>query len=142
MDLHVDDDGFVRAPAAACYRALTDVGRWPELLPETAVEPLGADRFALLLGSGRRRITLTADAGRWRHDTGFVLTYTGDLTGTAEFWLEPGWGGTVIHHLVHAQTDQPAADMRSAYRRWLRASLWSFKDHLQEAERSTQGLSP
>jgi hypothetical protein len=142
MEIHVDDDGFVRAPAADCYRALTDVAAWSTLLPDTVVEAVGEDRFALTLGRGRQRIRLQVEAGRWRHDTGFVLACTGDLQGTAEFWLEPGWGGTLVHHLLHARTDRREAATRESYRRWLRAGLWSLKDHLQAAERGAQGVSP
>ena len=47
---------------------------------------------------GRRRdVDLRAVAGAWRHDVGFRLELSGDLDGAAEFWLEPGWGGTVVN---------------------------------------------
>ncbi|MFT5564081.1 MAG: hypothetical protein ACI970_000804 [Myxococcota bacterium] len=141
MEIHVDDDGFVRAPAADCYRALTDVASWATLLPDTVVDAAGNDRFGLTLGPGRRPIRVDVEAGRWRHDVGFVLDCTGDLHGTAEFWLEPGWGGTVVHHLLHARTARASVATRASYRRWLRAGLWSLKDQLQRAERDAQGVA-
>ncbi len=141
--MHVDDDGFVRAPAAACYRTLTDVAGWPAFAPDTRVDVAGENRFELALGRGRDRLRLVAEASSWRHDAGFKLALTGDITGTAEFWLEPGWGGTVVHHLVNATVagSQPAR-VHAAYRRWLRHLLWGLKDVLQDEVRRAEGLTP
>lgn len=125
--LHVDDDGFVRAPVAVCYPVLTHLAAWPEWWPGTRVTPrTGKDHVGLRIGRGPRRLTLDVRAHSWRHDAGFRLTVTGALDGEVEFWLEEGWGGTVVHHLATLRT----ADRRAArrYRRWARAGLWGSKD--------------
>ena len=149
MDLHVDDDGFVRAPAALCYRTLTNLPAWGTWWPGGSVTPVDglADAVALVLPDARRlpgrggRSRLRAVAGEWRHDRGFRLALSGDLDGTAEFWLEPGWGGTVVHHVLLARTDRDdGAAVLQAYRWWLRQGLWALKDMLQAQERAAQGL--
>lgn len=127
--LHADDDGFVRAPAGAVYPVLTDVAGWPTWWPGTRVDDLGDDRSRVTLRGGARRLRLTLAAGGWRHDEGVRLTLSGDLVGEAEFWLEPGWGGTVVHHLLTAEARRaPRASLRT-YRRWLRRGLWALRDH-------------
>lgn len=136
--LHVDDDGFVRAPAPLVYRRLTDVRAWPTWWPGVAVversAPEGGEVVAWTLraGSRARPIAVTADLHGWRHDEGFALGLDGDLVGRAEFWLEAGWGGTVVHHVVVATTTlaRPAATLRD-YRRVLRRGLWALKDDLE-----------
>ncbi len=128
--LHVDDDGFVRAPVAVCYPVLTNVTAWPDWWAGTRVTPgPGKDEVELRVGRGPRRLVLDARAHAWRHDAGFRLTVTGTLVGEVEFWLEEGWGGTVVHHLATLRT----RDRRSAqrYRRWVRAGLWGVKDAVQ-----------
>lgn len=130
MDLHVDDDGFVRAPVAACYPVLTHVAAWPSWWPETRVaERPAEDHFAIVVGRGPSRLALGARAHAWRHDAGFRLSVTGALHGEVEFWLEEGWGGTVVHHLatLRASGRRPAR----RYRRWVRAGLWGVKDRVQ-----------
>ena len=130
MDLHVDDDGFVRAPAAACYRALTHVAAWSQWWPGTRVrERAGDDEFAVRLGRWPRRLRLDVRAHGWRHERGFRLAVTGDLDGELEFWLEPGWDGTVVHHLATLHGGTTAQQRR--YRRWARHGLWGVKDHVQ-----------
>lgn len=132
MDLHVDDDGFVRAPAAACYRALTHVAAWPDWWPSTRVrERAGDDEFTVVVGRWPRRLRLELRAHGWRHEQGFRLAVTGDLTGEVEFWLEPGWDGTVVHHLATLRGGGAARHRH--YRRWVRQGLWGVKDRVQGA---------
>lgn len=130
MDLHVDDDGFVRAPVAACYPVLTHLGAWPSWWAGTRVaERPGADHFRVLVGRGPGRLALDVRAHDWRHDAGFRLTVTGTVTGEVEWWLEEGWGGTVVHHLATLHDVRPRQARR--YRRWVRAGLWGAKDRIQ-----------
>ncbi len=133
--LHVDDAGFVRAPEARCYRVLTHVAAWPSFWPATAVVDHGGDRFTVTAGRRPRRLRLAVAAGGWRHDAGFTMRLGGDLVGRWEVWLEPGWGGTVVHHVVAA----PGTSMRRRrhLRRWLRTGLWGLKDLLQEEGAAT-----
>lgn len=148
MDLHVDDDGYVRAPAALVYRQLTDVGRWTGWWPGMRALPLAApgedERWALeMQRSPRHTLRVAARPHQWRHDAGFRLDLSGDLDGWSEFWLEPGWGGTVVHHLLVASTADPQP-MRvlADYRAVLRAGLWELKDTLQRTVREAAGLTP
>lgn len=130
--LHVDDDGFVRAPAADCYRALSEVAAWATWWPGTRVgERGGKDTFRLRIGRGPWRIDLDVRAHGWRHERGFHLAVTGDLAGDIEFWLEPGWDGTVVHHL--ATLDGGSRGRHRRYRRWARRGLWGLKDRVQDA---------
>ncbi len=130
--LHVDDDGFVRAPAADVYRALSHVGAWPTWWPGTRVaERSGKDQFRVLVGRGPGRIRLDVRAHGWRHERGFHLAVAGDVTGDVEFWLEPGWGGTVVHHL--ATLDGGRRGLHRRYRQWVRRGLWGVKDRTQQA---------
>ncbi len=149
MDLHVDDDAFVRAPADVVYRRLTNLNGWPAWWPGVRVARLtnvtGAESYAIewghrLLGPG---IRLLASARRWRHEVGFELAVRGDLEGRAEFWLEPGYGGTVVHHLLVARSDdrRPLAVL-ARYRAVLRRGLWAFKDDVQSEMRTVAGLAP
>lgn len=129
--LHVDDDGFVRAPAADCYRTLTNVAAWPEWWPATRVEERsGKDHFRVRVGRGPRRLALEVRAHGWRHERGFHLAVEGDLHGDVEFWLEPGWGGTVVHHL--ATLEGGSRHRYRRYRRWGRRGLWGVKDQVQQ----------
>lgn len=132
MDLHVDDDGYVRAPAADIYRTLTDIGAWPDWWQGTRVaERPGQDHFRVLVGRGPARLGLDVRAHRWRHERGFHLAVTGALTGDIEFWLEPGWDGTVVHHLATLTGGRRGRHRR--YRRWVRRGLWGVKDRIQQA---------
>lgn len=146
--VHVDDDGFVRAPAGLVYRRLTDVPGWTGWWPGVRVRRIeaAADEVvawtAAAVGRGRR-LELTARLHGWRHDEGFVLELGGDLTGRAEFWLEPGWGGTVVHHLVAAEAGaEHAAAVHTAYRRTLRRGLWALKDELEVEVRTGVSVTP
>lgn len=131
MDLHVDDDGFVRAPAADCYRALTHVAAWPDWWPGTRVTELAdEDHFRVTVGRWPRRLRMDVRAHGWRHEAGFRLAVAGALSGEVEFWLEPGWGGTVVHHLATLRGEGGRAEARR-YRRWARVGLWGVKDHVQ-----------
>ena len=148
MDLHVDDAAFVRAPAGLVYRRLTDVSRWPTWWPGTRVRPMppedGDETWGLeLAGAPLRRLRLAARLHGWRHDQGFALALRGDLVGRAEFWLEPGHGGTVVHHVAVASTDRPRArTVEGDYRRALRRGTWGLKDALQLEARTSAGLPP
>lgn len=136
MEFHVDDDGFVRAPRGLVYRRLTDVAAWPGFWPGCAVSAVaGADEThrVRLRGPGlQRRLTIEVTAHTWRHDEGFRLDVTGDVTGSAEFWLQEGWGGTVVHHLASLEAAGPRPRAAAiAYRSCLRRGLWGLKDDLQ-----------
>lgn len=148
MELHADDVGFVRAPAWLTYRRLTDIGQWPSWWQGVRVRPLsepgGDEVFALeLAGAPLRRLRLQARPHGWRHDQGFRLALSGDVEGGAEVWLEPGYGGTLVHHLLDARTPHrdPAVVLRD-YRRALRRGLWGLKDLLHLEVRSSAGLVP
>lgn len=143
MQLHVDDDGFVRAPAPQCYRALTDIGAWQRWWPGMRLEAVEApdETWAITMRDRGLRLRFRAVPGQYRLDTGFCLRLEGDLTGTAEFWLERGWGGTVVHHLLVAETSRRRhRRVLGAYRRVLRRGLWAFKDTQQQHVRDAAGL--
>jgi hypothetical protein len=155
--IHVDDDGFVRAPAPLVYRRLTDVRAWPTWWPGVVVQRRPPERapgaapdaspdevVALeLAGAPGRRVRLTARLHRWRLDTGFAMDLRGDLDGHAEFWLEPGWGGTVVHHLVIATSTHPKPlAVHADHRRAVRRGLWALKDALELEVRTSVGLQP
>lgn len=128
--LHVDDDGYVRGDAADCYRTLTDVAGWPQWWPGTRVDGLrGNDRFRVRIGRWPRVLGLEVRAHAWRHERGFRLAVSGDLEGEVEFWLEPGWDGTVVHHLATLRGGGRGTARR--YRRWVRRGLWGVKDRVQ-----------
>lgn len=145
MEIHVDDDGFVRAPAPLVYRRLTDIGSYGDWWPGLAVERLDTEPEAwrFRMRHGLTSLRFEGVPGSWRLDTGFVLTVTGDLEGRAEFWLERVGGGTTVHHLLVARTARrrPLRALR-AYRRVLRRGLWAFKDRLQSEVRAGSGLHP
>jgi hypothetical protein len=155
--IFVDDDGFVRAPAPLVYRRLTHVLAWPTWWPGVRVHARpperapGADAseppdevVALeLAGAPGRRVRLTARLHDWRLDAGFAMALRGDLVGRAEFWLEPGHGGTTVHHLVVAETTHPRPlDVHADHRRAVRRGLWSLKDLLELEVRTGAGLLP
>jgi hypothetical protein len=155
VDLHVDDDGFVRAPADLVYRRLTNVAAWPTWWSGIAVRSLppelapDADRGATpdecwaleLRGAPLRRVRLAARLHSWRHERGFSLALRGDVEGHAEFWLEPGFGGTVVHHLLIGRTDlRHPLRVYKDYRRALRRGLWGLKDLLHLEARTSAGL--
>ncbi len=146
--IHIDDDGFVRAPAPLVYRRLTHVLAWPTWWPDIEVverpRELGDEVVGLSLGGAPgRRVRLTARLHDWRLDAGFALALRGDIEGRAEFWLEPGWGGTVVHHLVIASTDHPRPlHVHADYRQALRRGLWALKDLLELEVRTGAGLLP
>lgn len=159
MDLFVDDDGFVRAPALKVYRRLTNVAAWPHWWPGVRVEQLpdperapetdievdsdGAEAWQLRWRDRLLRIDLEAVVYGWRHETGFRMDLSGDVTGRAEFWLDPSFGGTVVHHVLVAQTDQRRpVRLLKGYRRVLRRGLWALKDHLQAEVRQDLELMP
>jgi hypothetical protein len=154
VDLHVDDDGFVRAPVGLVYRRLTDVAAWPTWWPGIEVwrreDPPAlpgddpSEAWGLeLRGAPLRHVRLHARVHGWRHEHGFSLSLTGDLDGRAEFWLEPGYGGTVVHHLLIATTAlRSPLRVHRDYRRALRRGLWGLKDQLHLEARTSAGLVP
>jgi hypothetical protein len=142
VHLHIDDDGFVRAPAPDVYRCLTDVGAWSSWWPGVRVESVEApeETWDLRLSAGRRTLRVRAVCHDWRLDTGFRLRLTGYVEGDAEFWLERGWGGTVVHHVVVGTTDRRRPHVvLGTYRRVLRRGLWACKDRLQSEVREAAG---
>lgn len=148
MELHTDDAGFVRGPAWLVHRRLADISGWPGWWLGTRVRPApsGAGTGTWLVelrGAPLRRLRLIVRPHSWRHPVGFRLEVSGDLTGEAEFWLEPGHGGTTVHHLLTARTDRPApARLRTEYRRAVRRGLWGLKDVVQLEARASAGLLP
>lgn len=148
MELHVDDDGFVRAPAPLVYRRVTDVLAWDRWWPQLSVAPreaAGPDQVVAveLRPAPGRRLRYDARLHGWRHDAGFSLALSGDVRGHAEFWLEPGWGGTVVHHLLIGATDHPRPlQVLADYRRVLRRGLWACKDRLELEVRTGAGAAP
>lgn len=149
MELHVDDDAFVRAPVAVVYPRLTDIDGWsrwwPGVTTAAADDPAADDRWQVSFRAGRARrpLRVTATAGQWRHDAGFRMDLEGDLTGWSEFWLEDDFGGTVVHHLLVARTDRRRpVRVLSDYRVVLRRGLWRLKDDLQREVRAGQGVAP
>lgn len=144
--LHVDDAGFVRAPAGLVYRRLTDIGRWPTWWPGVRTTAMadgaGRETWAVDLSVGWRGLRVAVQPHTWRHDTGFTMTVTGDLDGRAEFWLEPAAGGTVVHHLLSAEAAGRARTALHLYRACLRRGLWGLKDAVQTEVRTAVGLAP
>lgn len=170
MDLDFDDDAFVRAPPRLVYRRLVEPSSYPDWWPgfrlvrsaPTAAtfdaeavaagedldqlmgvptEP-GEAHFAFHLHRGglRRRISVVARPYRFRPLKGFAAALEGDVVGTIEWWLEPGWGGTVVHHLAHLTPHRRRA--RAGYRRSARAALFGLKDAIQTEVRELAGLEP
>lgn len=155
MQLHVDDDGFVRAPRALVYGRLTDITSWPTWWPGVVCAPATApETSSSIAGSGqvwdstwklgpRGSLDLRLAATRWRHEAGFSLAVSGDLDGRMEWWLEDAVGGTVVHHLLVAEASQPRPlTLLKGYRRRLRQGLWGFKDRLQDEVRAELGMQP
>lgn len=148
MELYVDDAGFVRAPAPLVYRRLTHVAAWPEWWPGARVRR--ADRTEAgetwgveLRGARGRRLRYELRPHGWRHEHGFLLALRGDVAGSAEFWLEPTHGGTVVHHLLVATTDLPRpVRVLTDHRRAVRRGLWGLKDTVQLEARTSIGLAP
>lgn len=156
VELHVDDDAFVRAPVALVYPRLTDIAGWSDWWPGVRTAPAddagvgaGADaavgRWSISSRARRlaRPLRVVGTPGQYRHDTGFRIDLTGDLDGWSEFWLEDAFGGTVVHHLLVASTDRPRAvrTLRD-YRVVLRRGLWRLKDDLQREVRRGLGVAP
>lgn len=145
--LHVDDDGYVRAPAPLVYRRLTDIARWPTWWRGVRASPMqdGTDREVWALELARdpvRGLRLAAWPHTFRHEVGFTMTLTGDLVGQCEFWLEPVMSGTVVHHLLSAEATGRARPALTTYRAVLRRGLWGLKDAVQTEVRTAVGLVP
>ena len=162
MDLFVDDDGFVRAPALQVYRCLTNVAAWDRWWPGVSadtvdVSELRSEELRELLDTAEdaeawrltwrdrwpRRLRFEAVVHGWRHEAGFQLQLSGDVDGRAEFWLEQDHGGIVVHHVLVGSTHRRrAVRVLTSYRRVLRRGLWGLKDHLQSEVREDLGLAP
>lgn len=145
--LQVDDEGFVRAPAPLVYRRLTDIGRWPTWWPGSRVTAMadaaGRETWAIQLRPVRRRaLRLAVQPHAFRHDVGFHLDLSGDVTGDAEFWLERVTGGTVVHHLMQGEAAGTPGPALRSYRAAVRQGLWGFKDAIQAEVRTALGLQP
>lgn len=147
MQVHVDDDAFVRAPAALVYRKLTNIGAWPQWWHGCRMQPLGVpgatERWSLeLRTSGLAAVRLAMTPHSYRHDAGFRMDLSGDLDGFAEFWLVPRSGGTVVHHVMLAEpAGRPLTTLRR-YRTAVRRGLWALKDELHVEVRTAVGLTP
>jgi hypothetical protein len=149
VDLHVDDAGFARAPAPLVYRRLTHLGAWPHWwrgcrtrasTPSSSGEAVWSVE---LTGAWGRRLRYEVRPHEWRHEHGFLLALRGDVEGTAEFWLEPTHGGTVVHHLLMARTTLPhPVRVLADHRRAIRRGLWGLKDAVQLEARTSIGLVP
>ncbi len=144
--VHVDDDGFARAPKGLTYRVLTNVAAWPVFWPGCEVRPAPGhdDAFAVRFGAGPlcTPVRLVLRPHSWRHDEGFAFDVRGDLHGRGEFWLEEGWGGTVVHHLLAAEVRAtPARNVLPSYRAAVRRGLCGLKDALQFEVRRRLELS-
>lgn len=148
QELHVDDAGFVRAPASLVHRRVVDVASWPSWWDVARVrpgQPVGRDEVWLveLRGARARRLRWSARPHGWRTDRGMLMALEGDLRGWAEFWLEPTHGGTIVHHILMARTAVPRPDrVVTDYRRALRRGLWGLKDTLHLEARTSAGLVP
>ncbi|MFP4635865.1 MAG: SRPBCC family protein [Nitriliruptoraceae bacterium] len=148
---YLDDAGFVRAPASLVHRRLADLADWPDWWPGCRIHalpsPAGAptdERFAVELAAGAlRRLRLSLRPHSWRPDAGFHLEAGGDIVGAVEFWLDPGYGGTVVHHLAAIAASSVCAErIVAAYRQAVRRGLWGLKDALQLEVRTSAGLTP
>ncbi|HEX9766532.1 MAG TPA: hypothetical protein VGA36_07190 [Nitriliruptorales bacterium] len=140
MHLHVDDDGFVRAPVGLVYRRLTDIGAWSSWWPAVRTSAIPGGEEAWQVAFGRRGPRCQAIPGTWRHDQGFRLALTGDLEGTLEFWLEEGHGGTVVHVILQADSAaRRPLRVLARFRRSARRGLWALKDMLQAEVRQAIG---
>lgn len=170
MDLFLDDEGFVRAPVDLVYRRLVDLAGygawWPGLRVKRAA-PAGATWDAEAEGRDHpqmgyprepgasvldvqvrcgwrgRALRLTLRPYRFRAGKGLLLDLAGDVVGTAEWWLEEGFGGTVVHHLTRADVARRrAAAVALRYRVAVRHGLWGLKDACQSQVRAAVGLAP
>lgn len=142
---HVDDDGFVRAPTPLVYRRLTDIGSWSRWWTGVRVTRLDTpdEQWAIEMARSRwRGLRATIRPHTYRHDHGFTLTFGGEVSGDAEFWLEPTHRGTVVHHLAGLSTDLGLLRTMTTYRTVLRSGLWGLKDDLHVEVRSAIGLQP
>ncbi len=89
-------------------------------------------------------IKLIARPYRFRPGKGVFLHCRGDVEGTVEWWLEPGWDGVVVHHLVRCRVARRRRQRRVAadYRLALRQGMWGLKDDVQSEVRELAGLAP
>jgi ribosome-associated toxin RatA of RatAB toxin-antitoxin module len=67
---------------------------------------------------------------------GVRWTVAGELTGTAELWLEPARDGVVVHWYLRAEPPRPLKPralekLRQSYVARYRRNLWQFKDEVE-----------
>lgn len=145
--IHVDDAGFVRAPRPLVYRRLTDVAGWPGWWSGLQATRLPAvnnnETWSVRARRDRRRsLDLTISLHSFRHDMGFSMRLAGDVSGTAEYWLEDQGGGTVVHHVLVGETLRPIVAMLTTYRAVQRRGLFGLKDVVQTEVRTAVSLQP
>lgn len=145
--LHLDDDAFVRAPAALVHRRLTDVARWPTWWRGVRVQPMadagGREAWAVEMVRSRwHGLRFAARPFAHRPDVGHKLAVTGEVDGEIEFWLEEAMGGTIVHHLLNGHAAGSARSSLRTYRTVARWGLWGLKDALQTEVRTAVGMSP
>lgn len=90
----------------------------------------------------RRAVRLRARPYRFRPGKGLFYALDGDLEGSAEWWLEEGFGGTVVHHLTKADVQRGGLRRADTYRRAIRRGAWGLKDAVQAEVRERIGLHP
>ncbi len=112
--LDVIDEHFVVAPAALVAPALCDERAWAGWLPGLT-------------------LACTWDRG----DVGKQWTVAGELSGTAEVWLEPWGDGTLVHVYLRCDPARPtpARRLRRTYALPLKAAVFAVKDRLEVARR-------
>jgi hypothetical protein len=105
------DETFVLAPPAVLAPLVHDPGLWRAWWPQL-------------------RLTVARDRG----ERGLCWTVSGALQGTAEIWLEPCRGGTVLH--VYLRADPARAERRRRrldhrYTVALKCQVWALKDWVE-----------
>ncbi len=126
------------------HEATTGPPRKPGGLEGRPPEP-GETEFRFRLTDRRfwrRAVRLTARPYRFRPGKGLFYDLHGDLEGAAEWWLEEGSGGTVVHHLTKADVQRGGARTADTYRRAIRRGAWGLKDVVQSEVRDRIGLHP
>lgn len=147
MQLHLDDDIFVRAPTSVAYRRVTNMRDWAQWWRGCTVTPLddvrGAEQWQIEFRHGRfGGLRMAGAPHRYQHDRSFRIDLAGDVDGFAEFWLEAVPGGTVVHHVLVAETSRRPRRTLRVYRTAVRRGLWGLKDDLQTSVRSALGMAP
>lgn len=145
--IHVDDAAYIRAPRPLVYRRLSDVARWPTWWIGLQAERLSAvnniETWSLQAQRDIfRSLSLTLCLHTFRHDMGFAMQLAGDVSGTAEYWLEDQAGGTIVHHVLVGETSRPLVPTLTTYRAVVRRGLFGLKDVVQTEVRTAVRLLP